>query len=237
MKKTMVLFVLCASCFLGTPAGAGVEPSPFKEVILAKIALIIERLQPLTAVSPTGEPDDVQALATEVVNSLGAVDELSINHHLTTMQSVIIMERISSVLFDPQPEPPGYQLNALKTLLRLTSVSFDPQPEPPGHITKSLAILDRISAVGINPQPEPPGVETLVNTIDALEGISAIAFDPQPEPPGKASEVMAVFDGISAVAFDPQPEPPGQPVAEMFRILDLLEKIAFPTAVVPVELN
>ncbi|MFH1215114.1 MAG: hypothetical protein V1706_01290 [Pseudomonadota bacterium] len=228
MKKIIVLVVLFASFFLGAIVKAGVEPSPFKEVIQGKIDQIIEKLMPLTENDPLGAaPGDVQELATEVVDYLQAVEELPVKRHLVAMQSVGIMERITAVMFNPQPEPPA-QLTALGILLRLAKVGFNPQPEPPGHVTRSLTVLDRISAVPINPQPEPPGVDRVINTLNALDGISRIAFDPQPEPPGKAPEVMAVFDAVAAIAFDPQPEPPGIPVSEMFDILNLLGAIAEP---------
>ncbi|SPD76050.1 hypothetical protein PITCH_A80045 [uncultured Desulfobacterium sp.] len=86
---------------MGSIAIAGVEPSPFKEVIKGKIDLIVERLMPLTEVSPTGTSGDVQALAIEIVNYLQSADERPIKRRLATMWAIIIMERISSVLFDP----------------------------------------------------------------------------------------------------------------------------------------
>ena len=225
MNKVILMFVLVASFFCGyNSVLAGVEPSPFKEIIRSKIDLIVERLEQLT--DSTG---GVNEYAEEIADYLRTVEDQPIRRKMVAVQSVIIMERITSVLINPQPEPPGYQLLGLNILSRLSAVAFDPQPEPPGHIMRSLAVLDRISAVGFDPQPEPPGrVSLFYNTMDALESISAIAFDPQPEPPGKATDVMQVFDAVSAIAFDPQPEPPGKSILEMFRVLDLLGKIAEP---------
>lgn len=233
MKKMVQFFVICAVClFVGGIARAGVEPSPFKEVIQANINLIIQRLTPLTQNSTGGIPSNVQELAIEVVNYLQAAQELPVKRQVDVMQATVIMTRITAVMFDPQPEPPGYQSNALQILKRLSLVSFDPQPEPPGHMTKTLlTVLDRISAKGFDPQPEPPGYEMLENTMNALDGISRIAINPQPEPPGKTSEVMSVFEAVSAVAFDPQPEPPGY-VADMFNILNLMKKVAVPETTV-----
>jgi len=224
MKTTLFVFVLFASLFIGSPVQAGVEPSPFKGFIESKINLIVDRIMPLTK---DGDPKVLEQ-ATAVVELLKSVNVKHIKRQRVATQSLIIMERISSVLFDPQPEPPGYQLTALNILARLSIVAFDPQPEPPGHTMSFLAVLDRISSVGFDPQPEPPGLgpDKLLATMEVLDGISSIAFDPQPEPPGKTFKIMGVFDAVTSIAFDPQPEPPGQPVKEMFRILNLLGTIA-----------
>lgn len=228
MKRILFAIILCVSITAGSMARAGVEPSPFKDIIQSKIDTIVTALMPLTQSNLGAVPTDVQNLAIEVVDYLQSVDTNHIPRQLVAMRSVVIMEKVSAVMFDPQPEPPGYQLNGLQVLSTLARVSFDPQPEPPGRVDQTLTVLERITAAGFDPQPEPPGIAKLTNTMGALNGIAAIAFDPQPEPPGKSLGMMAAFDAVTAVAFDPQPEPPGHSVSEMFDIMNMLQVIAAP---------
>lgn len=226
MKKTVFAVVVCAMFFSGAVAQAGIAPSPFKKYIASHIDMIVERVAPLArSTNP-----EVSALADQVMTQLRSVDTGHITRELVATQSVTIMERISRVLFNPQPEPPGNQMAVLRTLSRLSLVGFNPQPEPPGHVMTSLAVLDRISAVAFNPQPEPPGNDPLRVSIALLDGLSAVAFNPQPEPPGRTSEILAVFDSVSTIAFAPQPDLDlsGPPIAEMFRLLNLMGAIAVP---------
>lgn len=186
MKRTLLVTGFCVMFFAGFTAFAGVEPSPFKSFIADKIEMIKERILPLADNATGGAPSEVAELAEQIYQFLDDVNTDQIKHQLVVTQSIMIMERITAVMFDPQPEPPGYQLSALNALQRLSHVAFDPQPEPPGHLLKSLGLLDRISEVGFDPQPEPPGYEKLQASMEAISRISAIAFDPQPEPPGKS---------------------------------------------------
>jgi hypothetical protein len=92
-------------------------------------------------------------------------------------------------LFNPQPEPPGYDARLLMEASTSPSgkaswVMFNPQPEPPG--SDPFKILEMNNGVGneaglymFNPQPEPPGSDPFFGLKATSNGPSLNMYSPQ----------------------------------------------------------
>jgi hypothetical protein len=201
-----LLTVLCVP-----PASAGVEPSPFigavraeidqirivvgqDDAILLSLSAIEARLAELAEAPELrfGVDPELAERGARVVGHVATILRTRASS-LTRDQSsqlVTVMGRMVSILFDPQPEPPGYVAQGFGVLEGVSSwVMFDPQPEPPGRegvlLAQGVRLMVSLSSIMFDPQPEPPGYVTL--GVDVLYRISSIYFDPQPEPPGFAS--------------------------------------------------
>ncbi len=78
----------------------------------------------------------------------------------------------------------GYEVEAVGMVNPLTRLGFNPQPEPPGYVAEeSSGIEPPGSYVAFNPQPEPPGYVAEESSTFEFPG-SWVFFNPQPEPPG-----------------------------------------------------
>jgi hypothetical protein len=97
--------------------------------------------------------------------------------------------RITWGLFNPQPEPPGYEAHALLEAStgpsgKASWVMFNPQPEPPGSDPfKLIEISNNIGGdAGIymfNPQPEPPGSDPFFGLSTTSNGPNLNMYAPQ----------------------------------------------------------
>jgi hypothetical protein len=227
MNRRLVVFLItCFTImFLSSTAFSGVEPSPFKGDYAKKIAVIISNIEKLTEVT-SGTPDDVRTRALGVIELLQQNQKLQYlnlikKHAINVMLSVSSVSQASGGVRDE-----NVTAKAVEILDRISAVAFNPQPEPPAVTLKGMALLDKISSRMFNPQPEPPGDVTLVQRLELLNRISIIAFNPQPEPPAKIMQVLSLLDRIASVAFNPQPEPPGDGMlTQMFDIIDLIASI------------
>ena len=104
--------------------------------------------------------------------------------------------RLSFIAQNPVPNPlisPETATQAIGILDRITSVLINPQPLPPAlppDMTVHLVtVMDRISAILINPQPEPPAPELIAQGFNVLDRVSWILINPQPEPPAPSSDI------------------------------------------------
>lgn len=164
----------------GTPAIAGVEPSPFFT------AGITQLQTELTQIGPNFTDPDV-------VFALGRIDtrlaifqqqqrpqlRLGLSRELAD-QGGTIMFRLSASLFDPQPEPPGlpadWAVQFVMIIDRISAILFDPQPEPPGYVALGFDVLDRLSRVLFDPQPEPPGIspDLYAPSLQVMSDVAAV---------------------------------------------------------------
>jgi hypothetical protein len=234
MTKRVVSIVFAgAIIFCSSLAYSGVEPSPFKE-FKNRLQQVIYQLNHVVD-SRRDIPFEMQDKAREISNRLqSAYDKISRYGHISMIaaRSVFVMDLISTRL-NPETEAPSLEVlgRMFSILDRLSLVALNPQPEPPAHKLKGIGIMERITAKLFNPQPEPPGRERMAIGIELLDRISAVAFNPQPEPPAHTAQVLSILDRLASVAFNPQPEPPGNdPLREMFVIIDLMSKISAQSA-------
>ncbi len=153
-KMSCVLLVACCFVFLFPPlAPAGVEPSPFfPDIILIKSRLT-QIGQSLT-LTPT-----IRDSLVAIDRRLNTLMNDWVTPELATKGGDII-DRISATLANQQPDP---ALNdsvpeLIAIMDRISWILFDPQPEPPGIIAQGFTVLDRISWTLFDPQPEPPGL-------------------------------------------------------------------------------
>jgi hypothetical protein len=208
MKRLGVIAFVLGSLF-ATSTQAGIAPSPFK---WRELPGVVERIsQRLDVVATWREvPPELQrqtiVLQARLVELKGTIAEDRYAKLKVAGNIVAIMESISVVMFDSQPEP-SVVASALNVLGRLGETLADPQPELPQETLKALGIMDRIVSRAFNPQPEPPGRSL---GISILEKLASVAFNPQPEPPGTVARMLDAMDAASAVMFDPQSEPPKQ---------------------------
>ncbi len=129
-------------------ASAGVEPSPF---FSGPFQSQLETIRLYYSFDKT--VDSLNAinlrLTSPVLNSW-VTQELA-DHGTDTIT------RISAVLTE-QGLPSDYVIQLVTIMDWITRIMFDPQPEPPGVIAQGFTVLDRISWVLFDPQPEPPGL-------------------------------------------------------------------------------
>jgi hypothetical protein len=97
--------------------------------------------------------------------------------------------KITWGLFNPQPEPPGYEAHELISAItgpggEASWVMFNPQPEPPG--SDPLKLIETKNNIGgdagiymFNPQPEPPGSDPFFGLTTTLNGPNLNMFAPQ----------------------------------------------------------
>jgi hypothetical protein len=220
-----LLTVLCVP-----PASAGVEPSPFISSVSGQIeevrrvfdsysgedrAMLLSSLDELDA--------KLRVLGANSSPSFGVDQE-------SAERGALVVGRILSMLLNREASSlTSYESFQLVTAMyRIVSILFDPQPEPPGIVAVGLTVLDRVSWwLMFDPQPEPPGMEgVLAQGIGMLTAVSSIMFDPQPEPPGFVTLGFDVLDRISSVYFDPQPEPPGIASLQQLQSFYVMSQVA-----------
>jgi hypothetical protein len=113
----------------------------------------------------------------------------------TATQAIGILDRITSVLINPQPLPPALPpdmtVHLVTVMDRISAILINPQPEPPAPelIAQGFNVLDRVSWILINPQPEPPAPELIAQGFNVLDRVSWILINPQPEPPAPSSDI------------------------------------------------
>lgn len=205
-KQRLIAIVPLLLALAAPEARAGIEPSPFKRkelaAVVARVAARLDGVNRWRDVS--GDVRQRFAAIQQRLVALEATVERTRDLRLVG-NSIGILDSVSAVMFNPQPDPPGVQAT-LNVLDRLSWVAFNPQPDPPGDVLRAIGIMDRISEVAFNPQPDPPGRTA---GIQILDRISALAFNPQPDPPVVIGRVLDLFEHVAAVMFNPQPDPPG----------------------------
>jgi hypothetical protein len=245
MKKTLqfaVVFVLLCTVTKSAVFG-GVEPSPFfPDINVIQLRFVIIK-QSLTL------PVYYKALLDTIYQRLASLEQSpQQNSWITpemTAQGAGIIDRISFILINPQPEPPGQPgeiaIQLVTVMDRISEILINPQPEPPGLpselIGQGFDILDRILEFLINPQPEPPGLPADLLSLEfaILDSVSWILINPQPEPPGFPFDLVAqgfdVLDRISWTLINPQPEPYGlwldiqlQSILVLYEVADLMKQ-------------
>jgi hypothetical protein len=172
MKKALLSFLvaglLCTAPM--SPAFAGVEPSPF----FPDIGLIQQRLiligQSYTLSDTTR--DSLAALDLRLNTQLNDW----VTPELATSGGDVI-GRICSFLSNSQSgATEDYAIQLIASMDRISRILFDPQPEPPGVVTQGFTVLDRISWVLFDPQPEPPGLspELQAQSISVMYQVSGV---------------------------------------------------------------
>jgi hypothetical protein len=152
----------------------------------------------------------------------------------TATQAIGILDRITSVLINPQPLPPALPpdmtVHLVTVMDRISAILINPQPEPPAPelIAQGFNVLDRVSWILINPQPEPPAPELIAQGFNVLDRVSWILINPQPEPP--APELIAqgfnVLDRVSWILINPQPEPPAPSSDITVQTLEIIYRVS-----------
>ncbi|MDI6753852.1 MAG: hypothetical protein QME78_05600 [Thermodesulfobacteriota bacterium] len=195
-------------------APAGVEPTPFKVYLTQTIQQIIVRLYKM---DPTGAGGATGAGL--IITRLEAIADPARNvTNVALAKNVLgVMDRITRVSFDPQPEPPGL----VAVLNQLITLGFETPPEKLSLATESSRLMDRITARLFDPQPEPPGVVTSgSNILYIVSGISKLTLDATTQERNRAKTFIGILSQVEEVLFDPQPEPPGKFIVPMFDILN-----------------
>ena len=119
------------------------------------------------------------------------------------------MDRITAVLFAPQPEPPRIPLqDALLIVNDLITLGFETPRDMISLATESSQLLDRFTARLFAPQPEPPRVASVELGLNIVSKISQLTLGATPEDRDTAKRAIGILDKIEAVLFAPQPEPP-----------------------------
>lgn len=200
-----LFIVLCPST-----APAGVEPTPWKAYLAETVKVIIERLS--TQTGGSGDPYLISRLnaiadpARKVTNTVLARNVLG------------VMERITRISFDPQPEPPGMVAIVLNQLITL---GFETPPQKLSLATKTSRLMDRITARFFDPQPEPPGiVQFPSNMLYILSGISTLTNSAASHEQNSVKSVIGILSRVDEILFDPQPEPPGRFAVPLINIFD-----------------
>ncbi|HBY99829.1 MAG TPA: hypothetical protein DEO84_00780 [candidate division Zixibacteria bacterium] len=97
--------------------------------------------------------------------------------------------KITWGLFNPQPEPPGYEAHELISAItgpggEASWVMFNPQPEPPG--SDPFKLIETKNNIGgdagiymFNPQPEPPGSDPFLGLTTTSNGPNLNMYAPQ----------------------------------------------------------
>ncbi len=218
MRNKILLPVLVVGMLVLSNVGvslAGVEPSPFfphfnlisswfdqigqmtlPEATRDSLNLIDQRLQK-TELNDWVTPE----LATQGCGTIDRILEILTESALpgeSAIQLITIMDRISAILFDPQPEPPGYVAQGLTVVDRISWVLFDPQPEPPGLPpdlqTQSMYVMYQVA--GVIGQISMNGLsEGTVPGLNALEQLSGHLVDAvvRAKPDKAAAQVNAMF--------------------------------------------
>ena len=209
-KLSCVILSTCFFIVLYAPmASAGIEPSPFKAYLAETIERIILRVG---IMEPAGSNGGVtgptitrlQAIVDGAKNSTNAV---------IAKNTLRAMDRITAVLFAPQPEPPKEILDPYKSLVpvvldaldTLITLGFETPPEMISLATESSQLLERFTARLFAPQPEPPKAALGVNIV---WNISRLTLEATPEDRSSAKMAIGALSQIEAVLFAPQPEPP-----------------------------
>jgi hypothetical protein len=176
VKKVLLSILIAALLFSVriSPVFGGVEPSPFMPdigLIQSRLILIGDSFDlsdttrdslaviDLRLASLAENPDSITELT---VQGMDVIDRISafltdtdapvlLGSESSISLLVNIMDRISWILFDPQPEPPGYIADGFTVLYRMSWISFDPQPEPPGMPqdlqAQSISIMYQVASV------------------------------------------------------------------------------------------
>ena len=180
MRKRWLSVVVGGLLFAatGTPAIAGVEPSPFFT------AGITQLQTELTQIGQSFTDPDVTLALSRIDSRLATFQQapllrLGLSKELAD-QGGGIMFRLSARLFDPQPEPPGlpadWAVQFVMIIDRISAILFDPQPEPPGYVALGFDVLDRLSRVLFDPQPEPPGIspDLYAPSLQVMSDVAAV---------------------------------------------------------------
>ena len=183
-------------------ASAGVEPSPFFPDIGDIYDQIILVGQKFT--QPGAIPDSLTAFKHRLETISQDLHLKSGNPQQLEIQGSSLLKRISVNLIDSEGSvlPDDECLMLITIMDRILSIVFDPQPEPPGYIAQGFNVMDRLLSILFDPQPEPPGI--IAQGLNVMDCISSILFDPQPEPPGFIAQGFNVLDRTSWVLI-PQP--------------------------------
>jgi hypothetical protein len=197
--------------------------------MVGNIAAILDRLE--TAVGLQTELRDkavkqIQVIMTQLKKT--DLEKLKGENRDIVTGTIGLLDNVSAVMFNPQPEPPdpGEIAEGLRIMSRVSSVLAGPMPQPPRITLETVNILNRIAERVFGPQAQPPRGKRLAGALDVFDRISAIAISPKPEPPAITMQVLRVLDGISAVLLSPKPEPPARDLlSEMVRIIDAMAAI------------
>lgn len=214
-----LLTVVCV-----TPASADVEPSPFIGSVRAEIEQIRIVFNGDEAIRLSLGAIDTRLAELAATPGLeyGVTPELA-------DRGVRVVGRVATILRTQAPSLTRDQSSQLVTVMgRMVSILFDPQPEPPGYVALGFGVLDGVSWwLMFDPQPEPPGRgDALTQGVRTLSSLSSIMFDPQPEPPGYVALGVDVLARISSVYFDPQPEPPGFASLQQLQSIYVMAQVA-----------
>lgn len=228
VKKILcVALIVCFFAILSPPkASAGVEPSPFKVYLVQTIGQIIQRLEVMA-------PDQ----AGEIIARLEAIADSgrNVTNAVIARNALEVMDRITAVFFDPQPEPPGslsfrnefsgLVSPALVALDQVITLGFETPPKKHSLAIDSSRLMDRLISRAFDPQPEPPGYGIVESGIKTITGISGLTIDVMPQDQVEAKMIIGILSQIGAVLFDPQPEPPGKFALPMLGILNDMEDL------------
>ncbi len=185
-------------------ASAGIGPSPFKVYLAETVERIIERIRELETAGTNGD-------ITPTITRLQAIADpaRNVTNVVIEKNTLGAMDRITAVLFAPQPEPPKIPFDALVILINdLITLGFETPPDMISLATESSQLLDRFTARLFAPQPEPPRVGTVELGLNIVSKISQLTLGATPEDRDTAKRVVGILDKIEAVLFAPQPEPP-----------------------------
>lgn len=214
MFRKLSCGILVLSLFVAlwpSTAPAGVEPTPWKLYLAETVELIISRLS-----TPTGGPGDPDP----IISRLKAIADPARNVTNTVLARNVlgVMERITRISFDPQPEPPGMVAFVLNQLITL---GFETPPEKLSLATETSRLMDRITARFFDPQPEPPGiVQFPSNILYILSGISTLTNSAASHEQNSAKSIIGILSRVDEILFDPQPEPPGRFTVPLISIFD-----------------
>ena len=214
-------------------ASAGVEPSPIKVYLVQTIDQITHRLEVMA-------PDQ----AGEIIAHLKAIANQGRNmtNAVIARNALGVMDRITSVFFDSQPEPPGLFRGELLNLVpevlialdQVIALGFETPPKMHSLAIDASRLMDRLISRAFDPQPEPPGYEIVASGIRTITGISGLTIDVMPQEQVEAKRIIRILSQVGAVLFDPQPEPPGVFALPMLDILndmrDLYQALFLPVA-------
>ncbi len=203
-KLSYVIMIACSFIVLNTPmASAGVGPSPFKIYLAETVERIIDRIGTLETAGTKGD-------ITPTITRLQAIADpaRNVTNVVIEKNTLRAMDRITAVLFAPQPEPPKIPFEALVILINnLITLGFETPPDMISLATESSQLLDRFTARLFAPQPEPPRLAVELG-IYIVSNISRLTLGAMSEYRSSAKMAIDALSKIEAVLFAPQPEPP-----------------------------
>lgn len=230
-KLSCVILIACFVFVLCPPmASAGIDPSPFKVYLAQTIQQIIVRVEIMDTAGTVGNGG-----ADQIIARLQAIADSARNatNVVLAKNALGAMDRITAVLFAPQPEPPRVLFPeliplVLRTLDELIALGFETPPEMISLATESSRLTERITARLFAPQPEPPMPDPAIIAagINIVSGISQLTLETTTAEWTTAKMVIGALSQIDEVLFAPQPEPP-RLLIPMLGILDRMSDLYF----------